>query len=73
MPKVPSETESIKEFEPCVRDGENSVKHLKTLLFESSDTRLGPRGRRFETCHSDQFQGKTANYGGFSALDVRNF
>ena len=51
--------------------GIKGAKKERKMLEKSSTRYLGAGCRRFESCHSDQNSGKTAVFGGFSALKVQ--
>ena len=52
--KVLLETRRAKECQRGIAGAADRAKEGDRVLFESSDTRLGSRGRAFESLHSDQ-------------------
>ncbi len=52
--KAAPETSRAKEFQRGTDGALESAKEGARVLPEGSDTLLGPSGRRFEPCHSDQ-------------------
>ena len=61
--KVAGEASRAKEFQRGTAGVPESVKEGATGLHEGSDIGLGPSGRRFEPCHSDQRPQERCSWG----------